>query len=133
MIRFIRIKMTSTSNPATGTNQPRVTGITLHVVLKVAWKLALAAVVLLAGPYGNFRWGDPYEGPGMNQIDVLFTVLFVSFILAALLVGAFTVSGFVLHRRSLKTQAIVDFILFAIFLTLSVYIGISAHVGDQLP
>jgi hypothetical protein len=98
----------------------------------VAWKLLLAGLVAVAGPQSHLWWGEEYRGPGMNQWDALVAVLFVSFVLAGLLLAAFAVTGWCLRRR-LGWQVAADLALFAVAFGLAVSAGVTARVVDAEP
>jgi uncharacterized membrane protein len=100
----------------------------MRAVVPALWKLALAGVIAWAGPHSHLRWGEEYTGPGMNQWDALLVVMFVAVVLAALFLAAAGLSAWLLRRRSLLTQVLVDLGLFAAAVSLAVWAGLSARV-----
>ncbi len=56
-----------------------------RMVVAFLWKLVLAGTVLLAGPESHLQWVEKYDGPGMNQWDLLVVVIFFSIVLTGAL------------------------------------------------
>jgi len=101
----------------------------MRAAAPIAWKLLLAGVVVVAGPQSHLWWGAKYRGPGMDQWDALLVVVFVSLVLAGLLLVAFAGTGWLLQRR-LRWMAAVDLAVFAVVLALAVGAGVTARVVD---
>jgi hypothetical protein len=101
----------------------------MRVAAAVAWKLLLAGAVVVAGPLSHLWWGEEYRGQGMNQWDALLAVVFVSVVLAGLLLATFAATGWLLSRR-LGWQAAVDLALFGVAFGLGVGAGVTTRVVD---
>jgi hypothetical protein len=93
-------------------------------------KLILGAVVLLAGPLSHMWWGYEYPGPGMNQLDLIGAVLFVSILLSCIFVVASVIVAAFLRGRGRLLQYAIDLGLFLIPFALAIRAGLSAQIVD---
>jgi uncharacterized membrane protein len=102
----------------------------MRAVVLTLWKLGLAGVVAWAGQQSHLRWGEMYAGPGMNQWDALLVVVFFAIVLAGLFLATAGLSAWLLRKRTLPVQMVVDFGLFAAALAIAVWVGVSTRVVD---
>src|SRR5574340_424411 len=100
----------------------------MRVAEAIIRKSVLAGAVFVAGPQAHLQWGYEYQGPGMNQLELLCAVTFVAALLAGLFLLFSIPAAIVLRRRSRLSQYAVDLLLFAMAFALSVWAGVSAQI-----
>jgi len=93
----------------------------------------LAAGVVYALPFAHMKWGETYPGDGQQGFGFIVAFLLIGFAAAAVYLGFGSLSQFLLRRRSVGYTLLVDLGLFALFVGVLVYGGVTARYGDAQP